>query len=43
MIAVHMEAWNHCVLTRADLTARVRAAGVGDRVLVPGDGTAIPV
>lgn len=38
VIAVHMEAVNHCVLTRADLRAAADAAGLGDRVIAPGDG-----
>ncbi len=38
VIAVHMEAVNHCVLTRAELRAAADAAGLGDRVIAPGDG-----
>jgi L-ascorbate metabolism protein UlaG (beta-lactamase superfamily) len=38
VVAVHMEAINHCLETRADLSARLRAAGVADRVSIPADG-----
>jgi L-ascorbate metabolism protein UlaG (beta-lactamase superfamily) len=38
IVAVHLEALNHCVLDRAGLRAAVDAAGVGDRVVIPADG-----
>jgi L-ascorbate metabolism protein UlaG (beta-lactamase superfamily) len=38
IVAVHLEALNHCALTREDLRAAVDAAGVGDRVRIPADG-----
>ena len=38
VIAVHMEAINHCVLTRAALASSVAAAGLSDRVWIPRDG-----
>ncbi len=38
VIAVHMEAMNHCGLTRNALRAAVAAAGVSDRVAIPADG-----
>ena len=38
VVAVHMEAINHCLETRAALRAAAEAAGVGDRVHVPADG-----
>jgi L-ascorbate metabolism protein UlaG (beta-lactamase superfamily) len=41
IVAVHLEALNHCPLTRAELRAAVDAAGVGDRVLIPADGEAL--
>jgi L-ascorbate metabolism protein UlaG (beta-lactamase superfamily) len=41
IVAVHLEALNHCPLTRAELRAEVDAAGVGDRVLIPADGEAL--
>ena len=37
VIAVHMDAINHCVDTRAVLHAEIARAGVGN-VLVPADG-----
>jgi L-ascorbate metabolism protein UlaG (beta-lactamase superfamily) len=43
VIAVHMEAINHCELTRADLRRRLREEGLADRVTVPEDGAEIPV
>jgi L-ascorbate metabolism protein UlaG (beta-lactamase superfamily) len=41
LVAVHMEAINHCLESRAELTERVGAAGLSDRVLIPGDGEAL--
>ena len=41
VVAVHLEALNHCPLTRAELRAAVDAAGVGARVLIPADGEAL--
>jgi L-ascorbate metabolism protein UlaG (beta-lactamase superfamily) len=38
ILAVHMEALNHCLLGRADLREAVDAAGVGERVVIPADG-----
>jgi L-ascorbate metabolism protein UlaG (beta-lactamase superfamily) len=38
LIAVHMEAINHCGVRRADLAARLASAGLQRRVLIPGDG-----
>jgi L-ascorbate metabolism protein UlaG (beta-lactamase superfamily) len=38
VVAVHMEAMNHCLVTRADLRHAVAAAGLEGRVLTPGDG-----
>ena len=35
---MHLEALNHCPLTRAELRAAVDEAGVGDRVAIPADG-----
>jgi L-ascorbate metabolism protein UlaG (beta-lactamase superfamily) len=43
VIAVHMEAINHCGLTRADLRGRLREEGLDDRVTVPEDGAEVPV
>jgi hypothetical protein len=41
VVAVDMEAVNHCLLTRAELRARLEAEGLADRVHVPADGTAL--
>jgi L-ascorbate metabolism protein UlaG (beta-lactamase superfamily) len=38
VVAVHMEAINHCLLTRDDLRAGVASAGLDGRVLTPADG-----
>jgi L-ascorbate metabolism protein UlaG (beta-lactamase superfamily) len=38
IVAVHMEAINHCLLTRADLGFQVEAARVAERVAIPNDG-----
>jgi hypothetical protein len=36
VVAVHMEAINHCLLTRAELAKQAESAGV--RVVIPDDG-----
>jgi L-ascorbate metabolism protein UlaG (beta-lactamase superfamily) len=38
IVAVHLEALNHCLLSPAELRAAVDAAGVGERVVIPSDG-----
>ena len=38
VVAVHLEALNHCPLSRAELRAAVDEAGVGGRVRIPADG-----
>lgn len=38
LIASHMEAINHCVLTRAELRAFAAEEGFSDKLLTPGDG-----
>jgi L-ascorbate metabolism protein UlaG (beta-lactamase superfamily) len=43
IVAVHLEAVNHSVETRADLHQRVHEEGLTDRVTVPEDGAAVPV
>jgi len=43
VVAVHMEAVNHCLLTRADLHQRLHDEGLTDRVTVPEDGTEVPL
>ncbi len=37
-VAVHMEAINHCLLTRADLAFQLEAARVITQVAIPQDG-----
>jgi L-ascorbate metabolism protein UlaG (beta-lactamase superfamily) len=41
VVAVHLEALNHCPVTRAELRAAVDDAGVGGRVLIPADGETV--
>jgi L-ascorbate metabolism protein UlaG (beta-lactamase superfamily) len=43
VVAVHLEAINHCLQTRADLHQRLREEGLTDRVTVPEDGAEVPV
>jgi L-ascorbate metabolism protein UlaG (beta-lactamase superfamily) len=43
VVAVHLEAINHCGLSRADLHQRLQAEGLTDRVTVPEDGAEIPL
>ena len=38
VVAVHLEAINHCLETRADLHQRLHAEGLEGRVTVPEDG-----
>lgn len=38
VIAVHMDAINHCLVTREKLEARLEEAGLSDRVILPLDG-----
>jgi len=38
VVAVHMETINHCLVTRADLAAALREAGVERQVSIPADG-----
>ncbi|WP_027091645.1 MBL fold metallo-hydrolase [Cohnella thermotolerans] len=37
-VAVHMDAINHCLVTRADLRARLAEEGLLQQVAIPGDG-----
>lgn len=41
VVAVHMEAINHCLESRADLAGAVAAAGLAGRVLIPADGESV--
>jgi L-ascorbate metabolism protein UlaG (beta-lactamase superfamily) len=43
VVAVHMEAVNHCLLTRADLRQRLHEEQLTDHVTVPEDGAEIPL
>ncbi len=43
IVAVHLEAINHCVETRADLHQRIHDEGLAGRVSVPEDGSVVPV
>jgi L-ascorbate metabolism protein UlaG (beta-lactamase superfamily) len=43
IVAVHMEAMNHCLQTRADLHQRLHDDGLTDRVTVPEDGAEVPL
>ena len=38
VVAVHMEAINHCVVTRKMLEEAVEEAGVAGQVFIPPDG-----
>ena len=38
VVAVHMEAINHCGLAREDLRTQLKATGLDRRILVPNDG-----
>lgn len=38
IVAVHMEAINHCIVERADLRAALERAGLAARVAIPRDG-----
>jgi L-ascorbate metabolism protein UlaG (beta-lactamase superfamily) len=43
VVVVHLEAVNHCPMTRADLHQRLHDEGLADRVTVPEDGAAVPL
>jgi L-ascorbate metabolism protein UlaG (beta-lactamase superfamily) len=43
IVAVHMDAINHCLLTRADLHQRVHEEQLHDRVTVPENGAEVPL
>jgi L-ascorbate metabolism protein UlaG (beta-lactamase superfamily) len=43
IVAVHLDAINHCVQTRADLHQRLHDEQLTERVTVPEDGAAVPV
>ena len=41
VVAVHMEAINHCLLTRADLSFQLEAARLVAQVAIPQDGDTV--
>jgi L-ascorbate metabolism protein UlaG (beta-lactamase superfamily) len=41
IVVVHLEAWNHCPLSRAELEAELEERGMTGRVHVPGDGDSV--
>jgi L-ascorbate metabolism protein UlaG (beta-lactamase superfamily) len=41
IIAVHMEAINHCILSRKELAEYVKSNGISDKVIIPVDGQII--
>ena len=43
VVAVHFEAINHCLQTRADLHQRLHEEGLTDQVTVPEDGAEVPL
>jgi hypothetical protein len=42
-VAVHLDAINHCIQTRADLHQCLQEEALTERVTVPEDGAAVPV
>ncbi len=43
LVATHMEAINHCVLSRADLAAFAKKEGFAQRLLIPADGERVSI
>ena len=43
VVAVHMEAINHCLLKRADLHQRLHEEHLTHQVTVPEDGAEVPL
>jgi L-ascorbate metabolism protein UlaG (beta-lactamase superfamily) len=43
IVAVHLDAINHCIQTRADLHQCLQEQALTERVTVPEDGAAVPV
>jgi L-ascorbate metabolism protein UlaG (beta-lactamase superfamily) len=43
VVAVHLEAINHCLETRADLHQRLHDEGLTSQVTVPEDGSVVPL
>jgi hypothetical protein len=40
---VHMEATNHCLLTRDELAEELQREGLAERVEIPADGETLEV
>jgi hypothetical protein len=43
VVAVHLDAINHCIQTRADLHQALHDADLVERVTIPEDGAAVPI
>jgi len=43
VVAVHLDAINHCIQTRADLHQALHDAHLVERVTIPEDGAAVPI
>lgn len=43
IVVAHMEAWNHCLLSRSDLIRELQSLGLDNRVRVPSDGERVSV
>jgi L-ascorbate metabolism protein UlaG (beta-lactamase superfamily) len=43
IVAVHMEAINHCLLTRDELREELQRKGLAERVEIPADGETLDV
>ena len=43
VVAVHMEAINHCLLTRDELEGELQREGLAQRVEIPADGETLEV
>lgn len=41
IMAVHLEAWNHCSLLRRDLRSYIHDTGMGEQLVIPNDGETI--
>ena len=41
IVVVHLEAWNHCTLSRSELRSRLEDEGLAERVTVPDDGAEV--
>lgn len=41
VVAVHMEAWNHCRLSRKDLTNYINSNNISNSVFIPMDGDSL--